>query len=195
MRRPLSELPDENLIALSAQGHPEAFDEIVGRYDRRIINFLYRVVGDYAVSEELAQETFLRAYRAADRFDTARRFSTWLYTIARNLASNELRRRSRVARHFTIREDDWDHQSVQQLADTATGPMRRLEAEELRANLEQAMGRLSSDQRQALILAEYEGLPYREIAAIFDCPVGTIKAWIFRAKKRLMHELQEVATA
>ena len=192
MRRPLHELADENLVSLTAQGHPEAFDEIVNRYDRRIINFINRSLGDYATAEELAQETFLRAYRAAGRFDTNRRFSTWLYTIARNLTSNEIRRRKRAGKHFTIRQQDWDAGAVEQLADTATSPIRHLEVDELRQSLERAMGCLSDDQRQALVMAEYEGLGYKDIAAVFNCPIGTIKAWIFRAKKRLMRELQRV---
>jgi len=193
MHRPLCDLPDENLMGLCATGHPEAFDELVRRYDKRLINFIHRNIGQFERAEELAQETFIRAYRAADRFDPKRKFSTWLYTIARNLVSNELRNNARRASRFQIRTDDWDYRAVEHVADSARGPLGRLEAEELRRNLERAMDTLSSDQRQALILAEFDDMRYKDIAQIFDCPVGTIKAWIHRAKRKLVGELQALA--
>ena len=193
MRRPMHELPDENLMGLTAVGHPEAFDELVRRYDKRLINFIYRTIGRFDRAEELAQETFIRAFRAAERFDETRRFSTWLYTIARNLVNNELRDKARRSRRMRIRESDWDYRGVEQVADTAKGPLGRLEASELKENLERAMGTLSSDQRQALVLAEYEHMRYKDIAQIFNCPVGTIKAWIHRAKRKLVGELQALA--
>ena len=193
MHRPLSQLPDENLMGLTATGHTEAFDELVRRYDKRLINFIYRSMGHFERAEELAQEAFIRAYRSAERFDTKRRFSTWLYTIARNLISNDLRNRARRYRRFHIRDDDWDHRGVEQVADTARSPLGRLEADEIKQGLERAMGTLSADQRQALVLAEYERMPYKDIAHIFNCPVGTIKAWIHRAKRKLVGELQALA--
>lgn len=193
MHRPLSELPDENLMGLAATGHTEAFDELVRRYDKRLVNFIYRTMGDFERAEELAQEAFIRAYRAAERFDTKRRFSTWLYTIARNLVSNDLRNKARRARHFRIRESDWDRPAVEQVADTARSPLSRLEAAEVKQGLERAMGTLNVDQRQALVLAEYEHMRYSDIARIFNCPVGTIKAWVYRAKRKLVGELQALA--
>jgi len=180
-------------MGLTATGHPEAFDVLVRRYDKRLINFIYRSMGHFERAEELAQEAFIRAYRSAERFDPKRRFSTWLYTIARNLVRNDHRDRARRAQRFHIREDDWNGRHVEQVADTARSPLGQLEARELKQNLERALGTLSSDQRQALVLAEYEQMRYKDIAEIFDCPVGTIKAWIHRAKRKLVGQLQALA--
>jgi RNA polymerase sigma-70 factor (ECF subfamily) len=105
-------LKDEDLVARFLEGHIEAFEEIMRRYQGKIVNFIYRATGDFQRSEELAQETFMRVFRMGSRFDPKYRFSTWIYTIARNLSSNELRDRSRNPESYNIREADWPDDST-----------------------------------------------------------------------------------
>jgi len=191
-------LPDETLVEIFNRGTRDAFVELVERYQGRIINFIYRALGDFERSEELAQESFLRAFRKADSFDSRYRFSTWLYTIARNLASNELRDRSRRPAPYTIDDEDWATAGL--AVDSATGardsdPERVLLNKEMKQSLEKALCALSDEHRMALILKEYDGLTYGEIADILDTSAGTVKSWVFRAKREIFKILKTMGVA
>jgi RNA polymerase sigma-70 factor (ECF subfamily) len=189
-----AQLADENLVAIFNDGTREAFVELVHRYQGRIVNFIYRTLGDFERSEELAQESFLRAFRKAETFDSRYRFSTWLYTIARNLASNELRDRSRRPTPYTIEDEDWAS-AGQAFVDTRTSlgddPARVVLNKEMKAALEKALSQLSEEHRMALVLKEYDGLTYGEIAEILETSAGTVKSWVYRAKRELYRILKE----
>jgi len=190
-----NQVPDETLVEIFNRGSREAFVELVQRYQGRIVNFIYRTLGDFERSEELAQESFLRAFRKAESFDSRYRFSTWLYTIAKNLTSNELRDRSRRPTPYTIEDEDWA--SAGQAANEVRGgpgedPERVLLNKEMKQALEKALGKLSSEHRMALILKEYDGLTYGEIADILDTSAGTIKSWVYRAKREIYRILKEM---
>jgi RNA polymerase sigma-70 factor, ECF subfamily len=190
-----AEVPDEHLIAKFNDGSREAFVELVHRYQGRIVNFIYRALGDFERSEELAQESFLRAFRKADSFDSKYRFSTWLYTIARNLASNELRDRSRRPVPYTIEDEDWasaGQSYVDVKSSTGADPAHVLLNKEMKEALEKALEQLSGDHRMALILKEYDGLTYGEIAEILDTSAGTVKSWVYRAKREVYRILREM---
>lgn len=191
-------MPDETLVEIFNTGTRDAFVELVTRYQGRIVNFIYRTVGDIERSEDLAQESFLRAFRKADSFDSRYRFSTWLYTIARNLASNELRDRSRRPAAYTIEDEDWATAGrVVDNNDSAsqTDPERALLNKEMKASLEKALRKLSDEHRMALILKEYDGLTYGEIADILDTSAGTVKSWVYRAKREIYQILKESGVA
>jgi RNA polymerase sigma-70 factor (ECF subfamily) len=190
-----SHVPDESLVEKFNNGAREAFVELVHRYQGRIVNFINRTLGDIERSEELAQESFIRAFRKADSFNSKYRFSTWLYTIARNLASNELRDRSRRPTPYTINDEDWA--AANQVSHDGRGkspedPQRRLLDKEMKQALEKALERLSQEHRMALILKEYEGLTYAEIADILDASAGTVKSWVYRAKREIYKILKEM---
>jgi len=192
--RKYDELPDETLVEIFNRGTRDAFVELVQRYQGRIINFIYRTLGDIERSEELAQESFLRAFRKADSFDNRYRFSTWLYTIARNLASNELRDRSRRPMAYTIEDEDWataGKTANDSSTATATDPERILLNKEMKECLEKALRRLSDEHRMALILKEYDGLTYGEIADILETSAGTVKSWVYRAKREIYRILKD----
>ena len=192
--RKYDELPDETLVEIFNRGTRDAFVELVQRYQGRIINFIYRTLGDIERSEELAQESFLRAFRKADSFDNRYRFSTWLYTIARNLASNELRDRSRRPMAYTIEDEDWattGKTASDSSTATATDPERILLNKEMKECLEKALRRLSDEHRMALILKEYDGLTYGEIADILETSAGTVKSWVYRAKREIYRILKD----
>lgn len=190
-----TDLPDETLVEIFNRGTREAFVELVQRYQGRIVNFIYRALGDFERSEELAQESFLRAFRKAESFDARYRFSTWLYTIARNLASNELRDRSRRPTPYTIEDEDWatfGQSSVEGDISAGGDPERIMLNKEMKQFLEKALGRLSDEHRMALILKEYDGLTYGEIADILDTSAGTVKSWVYRAKREIFKILKDM---
>jgi len=196
--RKLASLADEDLVARFNEGAREAFVELVHRYQGRIVNFIYRSVGDFARSEELAQESFIRAFRKSESFDSRYRFSTWLYTIARNLASNELRDRSRRPSPYTIEDEDWA--AANQLTSDARNeppknPEKSIIDKEMKGALEQALERLSPEHRMALILKEYDGLTYGEIADVLDTSAGTVKSWVYRAKREIYRILKQMGVA
>ncbi len=188
-----SHLPDEHLVEIFNTGVREAFVELVHRYQGRIVNFIYRALGDFERSEELAQESFLRAFRKADSFNSKYRFSTWLYTIARNLASNELRDRSRRPTPYTIDDEDWAS-AGQSYVDTrgsiGQDPASVCLNKEMKEALEKALSQLSDEHRMAVILKEYDGLTYGEIADILDTSAGTVKSWVYRAKREIYRYLE-----
>jgi len=186
---------DEDLIALVAKGNEEAFGILLGRYERPIVSLIYRSIGDFARAEEIAQEVFLRIFKNAASFDPAFRFSTWLYSIAKNHCKNELRDRSRTVEHYAVRDEDWtDDEGNGELSRAASKgptPDQIADRQELKKLIEEALGQLEQNQRMALVMNEYQGLGYVEIAEIFGCPQGTVKSWIHRARQHLLRLLKE----
>ena len=185
---------DEDLVQRFVEGRIEAFEELIRRYQSKIVNFINRSTGDYQRAEELGQETFMRVFRQGTRFDPKYRFSTWIYTIARNLSSNELRDRSRNPETYNIREADWPRDStfVAELVSADTHePHQILTTQEMRKHLEGAMSKLEPDLRMALVMKEFDHMTYVEIAEVFGASAGTIKSWVYRAKKQLSRTLKE----
>ena len=179
---------DVRLMLAFRDGDDAAFDALFERWAGRLLRFLERMVRNEAVAEELVQETFLRVHRARARYAPDARFSTWLYTIAANLARNELRRPFRRAPH-----DSADAQGE-------GGPALPLVAEESPvdeivnarregANVEAALRQLPERQRAALWLAAVEGLPYAEIAAALETSESSVKALVHRARVALAERL------
>ncbi len=189
-----TEESDEQLVRLFVEGRIEGFEEILRRYEPKIVNFIYRSTGDFQRAEELAQETFMRVFRMGARFDPHYRFSTWIFTIAKNLSSNELRDRSRDPESYNIRESDWpdDSSFVAELVSASTlEPHQILTSQEMRASLEKALSRLDGDLRMALVMKEFEHMTYAQIAEVFETTTGTVKSWLFRARKQLGQMLRE----
>ncbi len=187
-------IPDEALVRMFVDGASEPFEELIRRYQGKIVNFIYRSTGDYQRAEELAQEAFMRVFRNARNYDERYRFSTWIYTIAKNLASNELRDRSRDPDSYHIREADWpaDGAFVGELVSSRTKePDRILTEREVKEKLSEAIGELEPDQRMALVMKEYEGMTYAQIADVFDASPGTVKSWLHRSKRQLAKWLKE----
>jgi RNA polymerase sigma-70 factor (ECF subfamily) len=185
---------DEELVKSFVDGRIDGFEELIRRYQGKIVNFIYRSTGDFQRAEELAQETFMRVFRMGSHFDDKYRFSTWIFTIAKNLSSNELRDRSRNPESYNIRESDWPEEStfVAELVSASTlEPHEILTSREMKASLEKAMSRLDPDLRMALVMKEFELMTYAQIADVFGTSQGTVKSWLFRAKKQLSTLLKE----
>ena len=187
-------IPDEALVQMFVDGASEPFEELIRRYQGKIVNFIYRSTGDYQRSEELAQEAFMRVFRNGKHYDVRYRFSTWVYTISKNLASNELRDRSRNPDSFHIREADWPGEGtfvVEQAHSRSGEPDRVLTNREVHEKLAEAIAKLEPDQRMALVMKEYDGMTYAQIADVFDASPGTIKSWLHRSKRQLARWLKE----
>jgi len=181
---PRTQTEINRVIEAHLAGDPRAFGRIVARYQNRLINFVYRMVGDRDRAEELVQDTFLRVHRHLHRFDRERNFSTWIYTIAANLARNELRRRS--ASPFILTDPSlWASsaaQPAQEPEDLINRPDLDLDREEAVETVRQTVERLSRDHREVLVLRELEGKSYEEIAEIVNASLGTVKSRLNRAR-------------
>jgi RNA polymerase sigma-70 factor, ECF subfamily len=183
---PPSAQPDINaLIEAHLRGDAQAFGLIVGRYQVRLLNFVYRMIGDRERAEDLVQEAFLRVYRHLDRFDRTRKFSTWIYTIASNLAKNELRNRSRspLVTLEQVRPRDHEDQRPVDFEDPDSRPDDLFDRRSLKLLVDQTVARLSSHHREVFVLRELEGKSYEEIAEIMHCNLGTVKSRLNRARQ------------
>jgi RNA polymerase sigma-70 factor (ECF subfamily) len=184
---------DHELVAATKEGDEIAFQELVRRYRNPITNFVFRMLDDYDRAVELAQETFLRVYANADRYQATFHFSTYIYRIATNLAISELRQRKR--RHFISmftpwrRDDDEDDQPLD-FADER--PLQDVELidRERRDAVSRAIKTLPEKYRAALVLRDVEGISYEEISAILNISEGTVKSRINRARTMLREKLR-----
>jgi RNA polymerase sigma-70 factor (ECF subfamily) len=172
---------EARLVAQALTGAQPAFEQIVGRYQRPVINFIARVTGDRAGAEDLAQETFVKAFRSLATFDTTRRFSSWLFRIAHNTAVDALRR----PRPQTVpldRRADADGPIGDPRAPARPDPV---EQRDLGRALEAALDRIRPEYRAAIVLRYQESLAYEEIAAVMNVPPATARTYVHRARKEL----------
>ena len=180
----LAALPDEALFERYQDGDDRAFAQLVHRYEPLIKGFLFKRLKDEERVQDLTQDTFLRVHRARHRYDTARKFSTWIYTIASNLAKNELRNRSRnpLVLFQAIRKN-WDaDQKPLEWEDNTFRPDDLFRKRHLRQMVESAVEELPEHHRVVFVLRELEGKTYEEIAEITSCNLGTVKSRLNRAR-------------
>ena len=180
----LRALDDSGVVAAFLGGDERAFQELVERYQTRLLNFIYRTIGDRERAEDLVQEVFIRVYRHLHRFDTSKKFSTWAYTIASNLAKNELRNRSRnpLVLFQTITKNWQDEDRPLHFEDSTTRPDDLYRKRHLRQLVERATAQLPEHHREVFVLRELEGKSYEEIAEITSCNLGTVKSRLNRAR-------------
>ena len=180
----LCAMEDAELVRASLAGSERAFAELVERYQSRLLNFVARTIGDRERAEDVVQDVFIRVYRHLHRYDSSKRFSTWIFTIASNLVKNELRNRSRdpLVLFQTITKSWQDEEGPLQFEDASSRPDDLFRKRHLRALVEASAQRLSAHQRQVFILRELEGKSYGEIAEITGCNVGTVKSRLNRAR-------------
>jgi len=150
----------------------------------RLLNFIYRTIGDREKAEDLVQEVFIRVYRHLHRFDRSKKFSTWAYTIASNLAKNELRNRSRnpLVLFQTIKGNWDDEDRPLQFEDTTARPDDLYRKRHLQELVAETVAKLPEHHRQVFVLRELEGKSYEEIAEITNCNLGTVKSRLNRAR-------------
>ena len=184
IREKLRSEDDGTVVSAFLGGEERAFQELVERYQTRLLNFIYRTIGDREKAEDLVQEVFIRVYRHLHRFDRSKKFSTWVYTIASNLAKNELRNRSRnpLVLFQTIKGNWEDEERPLQFEDTTARPDDLFRKRHLRQLVEDTVAQLPEHHRQVFVLRELEGKSYEEIAEITDCNLGTVKSRLNRAR-------------
>jgi RNA polymerase sigma-70 factor, ECF subfamily len=187
---------DTALVNRVKAGDVKAFEMLVVKYQRRIERLIGRMVRDVDLVPDIAQETFIRAYRAIPQFRGESAFYTWLYRIAVNTAKKalmELKRDPTVSESSLAARDDDDETSrvENELSDGET-PDAVLASKQVAAVVNAAMQALSEDLRQAITLREIEGLSYEEIAEMMDCPIGTVRSRIFRAREAIAERLRPI---
>lgn len=184
---------DKELVQQVQQGDKRAFDLLVIKYQRRIMRLLTRMISDPAEVEDVAQETFIKAYRALPQFRGDSNFYTWLYRIAINSARNWQAARGRrplVAHEFENEEGE-TFSSLDTLTDINT-PESMLVSRQVADTVNAAINQLAPELRTAIVLREIEGLSYEEIAQTMDCPIGTVRSRIFRARETIAEQLRKV---
>lgn len=187
---------DQQLVARVKKGDNRAFDLLVLKYQHKILSLISRYVKDSDEVQDVAQEAFVKAYRALPKFRGDSAFYTWLYRIAINTAKNYLVSRSRRPPSVDVDVEDAEHfESASALKDIEN-PENALFGEELKAVVERAIANLPEDLRTAVTLREFDGLSYEDIADVMECPVGTVRSRIFRAReaidKQVRSQLQAV---
>lgn len=180
------ERSDEDLIQIVAQGERAAFDVLVQRHKVRLFNYLLRLLRDPTEAEEVAQETFVRAYVNADKYRTVAKFSTWLYTIGTNLVRNRIRKFKSTPKLLSISwsrgEDEDDDRSGIDLPDDSDLPDRVLEKDEVHKLVAQGIERIPTKYREAFVLREINHFTYEEIADITGLKLGTVRSRINRGR-------------
>ena len=176
-------IDDEMLVAQFKSGSQKAFDELMKRYERRIFGYLLRSVRNYEDAEDLTLEVFFKAYRALDSWEPKAKFSTWLYTIASNLAIDYHRAKARQPVYMLEDEDVIEARIV--ATDISSNPEKQLEDKERGRIIREAVDELSSKQKAVFMLARYEGLQIREVAEALGMAEGTVKIHLHRAVKKL----------
>ena len=180
---------DQELVRRVQRGEMAAFDLLVRKYQHRVAALVGRYVHDWSECQDIAQETFIRAYRAIGSFRGDSQFYTWLHRIAVNVAKNHLVAHNRRPPGDDIEVADAEHfDSASALRDTDT-PERELMRQQLEQTVLRAVEALPEELRTAITLREVEGLSYEQIAARMDCPIGTVRSRIFRAREAIDQEL------
>jgi len=181
-------LSDKDVLFDLVDKDVDAFNIIVDRYKNRLLNFVYRFVKDFDVAEDIVQETFLRVFRKRHNYKAIANFSTWIFTIAGNLAKSELRRRKRWK--FLSIDAENNEEKKFELPDNGMKPDRAASVKILDENIQDAIDSLQSKYKEALILRDIEGISYQRIAEILSVPVGTVKSRVNRARIKLQRKLK-----
>ncbi|RMD98148.1 MAG: sigma-70 family RNA polymerase sigma factor [Calditrichaeota bacterium] len=181
---------DEELIERFQQGDINAFEQIVKRYKDQLLNFIYRFVGNQEQAEDILQETFLRVYRNRHAYRRVAKFSTWIYTIAGNLARTELRKRKR-RRLFSLSDLGVEEDKDYEVSDEEFNPEAHVDSIFHDEIIQKEINRLSPKFREVIILRDIQELSYDEISKILRVPIGTVKSRVNRARLRLQSRLKK----
>jgi RNA polymerase sigma-70 factor (ECF subfamily) len=182
---------DQQLVARVKKGDTRAFDLLVLKYQHKILGLISRYVHDADEVQDVAQDAFIKAFRALPRFRGDSAFYTWLYRIAINTAKNHLVSRSRRPPGSDVDVEDAEYFEAGGALRDIENPENALFGAELKAVVEEAIGKLPDDLRTAVTLREFDGLSYEDIADIMDCPVGTVRSRIFRAREAIDNRVKE----
>jgi RNA polymerase sigma-70 factor, ECF subfamily len=190
MPEKMDSVPSEELMAKVAEGDEFAFQILVHRHQSSVLNLIYRYLGDRTMAGDLAQEVFIRVWRAAKSYEPKAKFTTWVYRIAANLCLNELKSaKGKKLIPLESEEEDGRRIASENRFDVSPSPEDLLLAEERSRRISEALQSLPESQRMALILKRYEGLSYDEIARVMRCSVSAVESLLVRAKRNLQEKL------
>jgi RNA polymerase sigma-70 factor, ECF subfamily len=185
-KKPLTADEDDEFISRCQKGHADAFEPLVEKYQKKMLNLAYRMIGDYDEACEVVQDAFLSAYRSLKKFRGEARFSTWLYSIVVNLSKNRMKQvKTRGAREvYSIDNPLETEEGSLSLDPPDQGPsvLEKLEQKEAEARVQGCINSLDSEYREVLVLRDIQGFSYEEIRDILKIPDGTVKSRLFRAR-------------
>ncbi len=184
--------PDAALMLRVKGGDMEAFEALVEKYKQPVINVMYRMIRDLDEAEDLAQNVFIRVFQSADRYQASAKFSTWVFTIARHLCLNEIRRRGRhPADSLESSQSENEDQPAKQYQDNRTfSPPQAFLHGELERKIQEAVSELPEKQRLAISLCQEDELSYEEIAEVLECSLSATKSLIHRGRETLKQKLK-----
>ncbi len=189
------ERTNEQLMVAYSQGEARAFEELLRRHQRPVLNFIFRYVGNRSTAEDLVQDVFMRIIRRASSYKREAKFTTWLYTIARNICIDHSRRMSHrraASLDHPVRADGEDRRTLgESIASPDAATDRRAIGRQLGEQIKIAVDNLADDQREVFLMREYLGLPFKEIAEIVDIPENTAKSRMRYALEKLRSDLAE----
>jgi RNA polymerase sigma-70 factor, ECF subfamily len=185
-----TEESDAQLVERVQRGDKRAFDLLVVKYQHKVLKLIGRLISNPAEAEDVSQDAFIKAYRALKSFRGDSAFYTWLYRIAINTAKNALVSKGRRPNDYALDLQDPEQYEMQARLQEGDTPEGLLLTEEIRSTVQHAMRDLPEDLRTAITLRELEGLSYEEIAEAMECPVGTVRSRIFRAREAIDKKLQ-----
>jgi RNA polymerase sigma-70 factor (ECF subfamily) len=185
------QLDDRTLVARIIGGERDRFTDLVRRYEKRVVNYVYRITHRYEEAHDLTQEIFMKVYLALDRFDPKYQFSTWLFRIAQNSAIDALRRKgvSEVPLTRPV-HGHHDEEKEREFADSGVSPYRAMKNKQMGVAIEKAVENLPPDYRELIQLRHFAELSYEEIASMKKLPLGTVKNKLFRARNLLKDALE-----
>jgi RNA polymerase sigma-70 factor (ECF subfamily) len=183
-------LLDAELVKRVQAGDTGAFDILVQKYQHKVVNLVGRFVSDHAECQDIAQDSFIKAFRAIQNFRGDSQFYTWLYRIAANTAKNYLASRARKSPGYTVDVDDAQYFEGESGLKEYSNPENLLLTDEIKTTIFSAIENLPDDLKSAITLRELDGLSYEEIAEVMDCPIGTVRSRIFRARDAIDKELR-----
>ncbi|MGZ5442705.1 MAG: RNA polymerase sigma factor [Thermoanaerobaculia bacterium] len=183
------QLDDRALVERILGGDRDLFTTLVSRYEKRLVNYVYRITHRYEDAHDLAQEIFVKVYLALDRYDPKYQFSTWLFRIAQNSAIDALRKKSIAEVPLARPTEEEPSGKEREFADDGISPYRALKNKQLSAAIDRAVERLPSDYRELIQLRHFAELSYEEIATMKKLPLGTVKNKLFRARNLLKESL------
>lgn len=186
----MTELTEKELIEKCKKNDRSAFNTLVQTYQSKIINLAYGMLSNQEDACDAAQEVFIRVYRGIFKFEQKSSFSTWIYRITVNVCNDILRKRTRTAPTVSIYQDS-DEEHIIELPDDKPTPSEHLEMTETQLLVKNALNSLSDEYRTVITLYDLEGLSYDEISSVLNCPIGTIKSRLNRARKMLRKILSE----
>lgn len=182
---------DQQLVVKVQKGDNRAFDMLVLKYQHKIFSLISRYIRDSSEVQDVAQEAFIKAYKALPRFRGDSAFYTWLYRIAINTAKNHLVSRSRRPPSYDVDVGDAEYYEGGGALRDLNTPESALFGEELKLVVERAIAELPDDLRTAVTLREFDSMSYEDISEIMDCPVGTVRSRIFRAREAIDKQVKE----